>query len=195
MADTDEFDDTMQLILAASGMILGNDSLLGVESTVYGLETQRNFHELTSKVRFELDLIGNFHAIYHLVPYFFLPIPWDGDDKVKARFSNYPPPRTGEEYWRYMKLAICVRSNHKASFDALETSGAIVDFVQATTYLREDNSILWKGQLKNAKVVDDDAFGDSPLGKYQQVGYLSIYRVYYMMYESVFTFVDTRAEK
>jgi len=77
----------------------------------------------------------------------------------------------------------------------LETSGAIVDFVQATTYLREDNSILWKGQLKNAKVVDDDAFGDSPLGKYQQVGYLSIYRVYYMMYESVFTFVDTRAEK
>jgi hypothetical protein len=183
MADTDDCDDTMQLILAASGMILGNDSLLGVESTLYGLETQRNFHELASKVRFEVDLFGNFHAIYHLVPYFFLPIPWDSDDKVKARSSNYPPPQKGEEYWREMKLAICVRTNHKASFDAIETSAAIVDFVQATTYLRKDNSILWKGQLKNAKVVDDDAFGDSPLGKYQQVGYLSIDRVYYMMYK------------
>lgn len=182
--DNDDFVTTMVNGFLKAGkddaISLARDFILdpaAFAEKVDDVEMAEMLAELKLKVDFQLQVIVG-KGIYVLSPTLY---GFDDPGPVAKMRMLGKTSFAGEKEFRNKVLNIIISPHVDQGLRALLETGVTLPWVQATTVKRSDKQIIWKGQLRNATVVDvDDYWGGM--------------KKYCMIYEEENTFVDNRVD-
>jgi hypothetical protein len=135
-------------------------------------------YEVKRQARYELKLFDGKILDVHPMMFGFI----DDDSSRAKKYARCAGMGlcnlSTEKEFRDTFVRVIIEPNKAGGLAVLQRAGTILPWVQASTYKRSDNSLVWAGQLKKAAILDDDSYRG--------------YKTFDMYFQLASTFVDNR---